>query len=298
VEDITARDIAKGEELTNIFGMWRVSADKTLPYKVLKFIGKEVASARSDFAHPKRGVYDVFVSADQKTKRDEKLRNIFEDVVRKLIPSREIRRNEYEAAEAMRSRGGDLAKHARKRREKSEYKLLARLAVECELCMMGAKSWLAYDEALRGDGVVEAIQASFLPSSGSSSEEEGLSRKTAVAAWMRARAVKVTPPRAKQAQPKSNHHSQSMAATMKAGFASLRMALASDRKSWGRNGNNNTGANQQHASGTEKQDCWQCGKVGHAWWQKDKCKLSGKPAAAGSVHAQRAADKALVVSGT
>ena len=289
-EEITLRDVAKGSELANIFEEWRVSSDKALPHKALKFIGKEVAAPSSKFAHPEEGVYNVFVSAGQMDRRDEKLRNIFEDVVYKFIPSREIRRNEFEAAEALRDRGGQLAKDARKRREKSELKLLARLAVECELCMMGAKSWAAYDEALRGDGVVEAIQAAFQNSSASDSED-GISRKAAHAAWTKARAVKITPPRAKKGKYSSGGESQSIASAMKSGFAALRSALANGNE--GGNGGwspvKSSSANQPSRVSADfsSRDCWHCGKKGHAWWEKGKCKLAGKDPAPGTVHAAK-----------
>ena len=312
-EAIRLKDIEKGVSLANVFKVWRKGTDKILPYQALKFIGKEVASPLSDFMHPTRGVYNTLVSGAQTELRDTKLRNIFEDIVYKLVPGREERRNEYEAAEALRDKGGALAKAARKRRAKSESVLLSRLALECELCMMGAKSWSEFEGTLRGDGVAEAIRISLLNSSGSDSDVGMVSLKTAAAAWNRAMAAKVTPPRAKQfhgrdkrnqrqRQPKSE--AQLLVASMQSGFASLRNSLANG--GWASNGNNGggrsgvQGANQRSKSGSGGKggrDCWQCGKPGHTWWQKSRCPLAGKDPAPGSKHAERNAGAAAAAAG-
>jgi hypothetical protein len=297
VESISLKVVAKGEELTNIFRRWRDSADKILPYQALKFIGKQVASPNSEFLHPTRGVYNVLHSDAQVELRDAKLRNIFEDVVYELIPGRVQRKNEYEAAEALRDKGGKLAKAARLRREKRESVLLSRLAVECELVLMGAKSWSAFASSIRGDGVAEAIQASFRHASDDSSDEDPISIKVAAAAWRKAMAAKVTatPNRPLRVKKRADNKKQAsngnqLAASVKSGFASLRSSLAN--AGWG-GGQQLGGGTQTKPPYAKKMKCWQCNEVGHAWFETDRCKLAGKPPAPGSRHAKKAARGAV-----
>jgi hypothetical protein len=306
-EAIRQKDIEKGIALKNIFKVWRKGTDKVLPYKALKFIGKEVASPLSEFLHPTRGVYNTPFSASQTELRDTKLRNIFEDVVYKLIPGREVRLNEFKAAEALRGKGADLAKAARKRREKSESVLLSRLALECELCMMGAKSWSEFDGTLRGDGVAEAIRTSLVDSAGSESDEGAISLKTAAAAWRRAMAAKVAPLRTKQGsgeksrgQSRTKTDAQLLVASMQSGFATLRNSLANG--GWAVKGNGGGGrrggsTNQKGGAGGPSTDrpCWQCGKHGHTWWQKSECPLAGKDPAPGTKHAAKNAARTATV---
>jgi hypothetical protein len=186
ISDITARSIAKGKALVNAFDAWKTGTDKILPMRAVKFIGKHVASPVSRFQHPTRGVYHVLSATAQVEQRDNKLRNIFESVARDLVPGRETRKLEYEAAELLRDKGGKIAKDRRKRRGKGETKLLARLALECELCLMGSKSWSAYDKALKSDGVVDAIRTSLVRSDDSDSDSDAntVSLKTATAACL------------------------------------------------------------------------------------------------------------------
>ena len=294
VSEISSKLLRKGESLKSIFEEWRVSGDKILPYEALKFIGKEVASTRSDFYHPTRGVYNVFGSEHQVEARDFKLRNLFEDVVRKLVPSRQIRLNEYEAAEALRDRGGQLAKDIRRRREKSESKLLARLALDCELCMMGVKSGKAYDEALKGDGIAMAIRDAFGNSDASSDEEATVSRKLAEVAWKKASNVRITPQRAKKQNRKGqNSETKAMLDALRSGFASIRSSLANGTanggwKDDGRSSNGRRNGSNQASSGNKGAGpCWHCGLDGHAQWEKAKCKLAGQAPAPGSEHEKR-----------
>ena len=309
VGDIDANLVRKGKALSNLFEVWRNSDEKVLPYKALKFIGNEVAAPTSTFYHPTKGVYNVFVADSQISARDRALRNIFEDVATKLVPGRELRMREYRAAEELRDRGGKLAKEIRKSREKSESKLLARLALECELCMMGVQSRKDYKDALIGDGVTEAIQASFRQSDGSGSDEDNtVSRKLAVAAWKRACASRVTPPRSKRGnraskQPKSE--AKLMAEMIRSGFASVRQSLSNGK---GGNGGWNDGggkANDSRSKGNQSRRsnqgrkgelCWHCNKPGHTQWQKDQCSLAGQDPAPGSVHAKKNADRAAAAS--
>jgi hypothetical protein len=309
-EAIRQKDIEKGIALKNIFKVWRKGTDKVLPYKALKFIGKEVASPLSEFLHPTRGVYNTLFSASQTELRDTKLRNIFEDVVYKLIPGREVRLNEFKAAEVLRGKGGDLAKAARKRREKSESVLLSRLALECELCMMGAKSWSEFDGTLRGDGVAEAIRTSLVDSADSESDEGAISLKTAAAAWRRAMAAKVAPLRAKQGsgeksrgQRQAKTDAQLLVASMQSGFATLRNSLANG--GWAAKGNGGNGGGGRRGGSTNQKGgaegpsagrpCWQCGKHGHTWWQKSECPLAGKDPAPGTKHAAKNAARTATV---
>ena len=217
-------------------------------------------------------------------------------MVRELVPGREQRKNEYEAAEALRDKGGLLAKSARLRREKRESVLLSRLAVECELVMMGAKSWTAYSSSLRGDGVAEAIQASFRNASDDSSDDDSVPIKVAAAAWKKAIAAKVvaTPKRPLRIGRAKNNaaqngNSRQMAAGLKSGFASLRSSLANG--GWGGrpDGAGSGGAGSNRKGGNGKMRCWQCNELGHAWYDEDKCKLAGKPPAPKSRHGKKAA---------
>ena len=297
VSKISAKDIDKGITLTNIFARWRRGKDRVLPYKALKFIAKEVASPMSEFLHPVRGIYSTLVSEEQQELRDAKLRNIFEDVVYKLVPGRQLRLNEYEAAEQLRDKGGKLAKAARKRRAKSESVLLSRLAIECELCMMGSKSWSEFDGALRGDGVAEAIRTSFRNSSDDSSDEDVVSMKTAASAWKRAVAARVASPRSKKSKQKSfgkgkkPKHDSQLVATFQSGLAEIKRTLANG--GWAKSpdvggAKREGGANHRGRKDGGGGSCWHCGEDGHSFWQKSKCPLAGKDPAPGTKHANMA----------
>jgi hypothetical protein len=305
VEVISTRDVEKGEELVSLFANWKRSRakDKVLPRKALKFSTKEVASPNSNFGPHAKGVYNIFVSDAQVEERDEKLRNIFEDVVRELIPSRQMRLNEYKAAESMRDRGGKLAKEARKRREQSESKLLARLAIECELVMLGERSWATFESELRGDGLADAIRESVRSLEASDSDDT-ISVKTAMRAWTKAKAVQVTPKRPLRVNGRrggQKTEAQKMAQALSSGFASIRSALANEGKgNGGRTGSGGQGtkkgqrSNQRgsNGGGGGTSVCWHCGEDGHSWWEKTKCPFANKPAAPGTKHAARDAEKA------
>jgi hypothetical protein len=292
VEDITSRDIKKGKSLVRSFATWVQSGDKILPAEAVKYIGKKVASPLSRFTHPVRGIYHVLVAPNQAEMRDSKLRNIFASVVTDLIPGRELRKIEYEAANLLKDKGGRIAKDQRKRRERGETKLLARLSVECELCLMGYKSWVAFDGALKADGVAEAIRLSTqLSNTGSDSGDENtISAKTAMSAWNKAKAAMIrSPPQAASrafATPAKKLEDQ-----LKAGLALIRkeMRRASGNGNGGWSAGMSPSKGDHGASPKSSDACWHCNKPGHAWYEKAKCPLSGKPPAKGSNHARKAA---------
>ena len=167
---------------------------------------------------------------------------------------------------------------------------------------MGVKSGKAYDEALKGDGIAEAIRDAFVNSDASTDEEATVSRKLAEAAWRKASKVRVTPPRAKQTDKKRGHDSSSKAMldALRSGFASIRSSMANgsggNNGGWkddGRKGNGRgAGANQGSSTGRATNVCWHCGIKGHAQWEKAKCKLAGKDPAPGTEHAMRNAGSA------
>ena len=298
ISDITARSIAKGKALVNAFDAWKTGTDKILPMRAVKFIGKHVASPVSRFQHPTRGVYHVLSATAQVEQRDNKLRNIFESVARELVPGRETRKLEYEAAELLRDKGGKIAKDRRKRREKGETKLLARLALECELCLMGSKSWSAYDKALRSDGVVDAIRTSLVRSDDSDSDSDAntVSLKTATAAWTKAQSAMVSP-NARSGSRSATTPDRRMADMFRSLKASLRSVVAAAGNNPSAfNGNAgwalDSGAGRvANTRGGARGNCWQCNLPGHAWYEKDKCSLSGQTPAVGSVHASKAAKR-------
>jgi hypothetical protein len=186
------------------FKAWEASAETdVIPPSSLDFMRNHVVPTSCDFAHPTRGVYNIFSTNYEKSHAIRRARSIYRDSVKDVATSRISRyeslvsRNrdrltETQARVARRLHGTSLSTEQRRATLARESSTLARLALESRLVMCGSKAWKLFFAGL--DAAADAdLVARGLGLPDDSDDDAEHARAVAAKAWRAASAVALTP---------------------------------------------------------------------------------------------------------
>jgi hypothetical protein len=186
------------------FRAWEASAETdVIPAPSLAFMRSHVVPSSCDFAHPTRGVYNIFSTSYEKSHAIRRARSIYRDAVEAVATSRisryeslvsqnRDRLTEAQARVARRLHGTALSTEQRQATLSRESSTLARLALECRLVMCGSKTWKLFFAGL--DAAADAdLVARGLGLPDDSDDEAEHARSVAAKAWKATSAVALTP---------------------------------------------------------------------------------------------------------
>jgi hypothetical protein len=186
------------------FRAWEASAETdVIPPSSLDFMRRHVVPSSCDFAHPTRGVYNIFSTTYEKSHAIRRARAIYRDAVEDVASSRisryeslashnRDRLTEAQARVARRKHGAALSLEQRQATLARESSTLARLALESRLVMCGSRAWKLFFAGL--DAAADAdLVARGLGLPDDSDDDAEHARAVAARAWKAASAVALTP---------------------------------------------------------------------------------------------------------